>query len=463
MSSNLVRTNTAGLRYVNLLQSAYQRFLWLSDPDYAHQQDWDAWAKIRRDATLGHLIERRQHAAAGEEWQLVPASERPVDQRAAEIMTDLLQRLRRFHQARKNMAEAIFRGSSWAFVNWRREWVTVKGDRPRMWLVPRRLDHVDRWRFRIQRVDPNVPSSGQIETVWKFYSLGQQQWIDLTPEMQRLFIRVTFADLEETLGYGRGLLQAIFFYWRSKVIALTQGLVGLERWSMGILKGAVDGNRPGSVGRSNDDIRDQFKDELVKHRAEHVIIHDKNDEVEVLTGGSEGSQIVQSLLEYLDRGLTQLILHSVRPTGGNTEMGSQSQGEVEENTSESVFRSDRKSIAEDIDCSLIAELWKWNLAQTLEVLRSEGHVERPERPTYEQTSPRTEKPSEVVGVIQTLLGVGVALKKEEVYEKTGFSMPDDDDEVFEGGQDMAGGGLEGLLGGGNGEGTEGLFRAGRMS
>ena len=49
--STLVRANNAGLQYTLTLAAAYRRFIWLTDPDFATQNEQEAWNKVRRDAS----------------------------------------------------------------------------------------------------------------------------------------------------------------------------------------------------------------------------------------------------------------------------------------------------------------------------------------------------------------------------------------------------------------------------
>ncbi len=467
-NSQLTRQNVSGLLYTRAFAAAYRRYLWINDPDYAHTADPEAWFKVRRDPVIKHAIDRRKMAAAGTEWQIVPASDREVDQRAAELLEALVRQIRRFSQARNNMGEAIFRGSSWHRIEgqWR-SWQAPEDDQIRRWWLPTQLRHVDRWRFRVARYDParatqNLPPNpvDPIHTRWEFFSLAANDWIVLPEKERRWFVRSVFEDLEETFGYGRGLLQSIYFFWRAKEVVLTQGLAGVERWAQGLLSVGIDGARPGDTDRTNDEVADEWIEQLSKHRSEHVIVHDKRDEIQVHAASGTGHQMVKDFLTYLDESITQLILFSVLPTGGGEGTGSLARARVEQESAESSFQADRGSNEEDLQCSLIELVWQLNERTIRQVLLEEGHTEDPRCGQIQLMAPKIFDPQEQIQVIVQALQAGIPLRRDEVYERLGFTMPDDDDDVLSG-QDpsaMGGaGGLEGLGGFGDELGlTDGL-------
>ena len=449
--SQLSRQNVAGIHYTRTLAAAYRRFLWLSDPDFAHQADVEAWEKVRRDPVILHAMNRRSHAAAGTDWQLVPATDDPRDQRTAAIMTDLVRQIRSFHPALFNLAEAIFRGSSWAFTEGRRRSFSVSDDERRTWWVPERLRHVDRWRFRVARVDPSRFGvvDEDIRTAWEFFSVSKQDWKPL--KSTRGFVQVVYEDLEETLGYGRGLLQAIFFFWRAKEVALAHGLMGLERWALGLVQVGIDGLRVGSDERSNDQIANDWIEELDKHRSEHVLVCDKIDELKVHWPSGSGHQIVMEMLRYFDQAITQLILMSVLPTGGGQETGSFARAQVEQETAEAVFATDRQLLSEAIQDSLIDMVWRLNLGTIRRLLAQEGLAGEPRCPEFKIGIDRPVDPKDAIAVLTQAVAVA-PIRSDEFYERIGHTKPEKGDDVIGPiSQEPAepagldGGGLEGLF------------------
>ena len=129
--SQLTRANNTRQHYVRTLASAYRRFSFLNDPDYAIQNESDAWNKIRRDPDIAHAIQKRRNSVAGLRWKYSPPSDEQQDKMAAEIMTELTDETKRFHRARFNLADGIFRGDAWAYIVGRRKPFQITGDVPR--------------------------------------------------------------------------------------------------------------------------------------------------------------------------------------------------------------------------------------------------------------------------------------------------------------------------------------------
>jgi len=224
-------------------------------------------------------------------------------------------------------------------------------------------------------------------------------------------------------------------------------LHGLERWAQGILAAAVDGAREGSTGRTNDEVADEWIDQLNKHRSQHVLVHDKRDEISVHTGGGEGHQIVMEFIRYLDNAVTQLILSSVLPTGGEKGTGSYNQAQEEAEQMETRVQADRQQLSEDIQDSLVRLVWERNIPTLKKAMKDRG-LELPSRmPRFLIVNQKAQDPQANVGVITAALGIGVPLVKTEVYERLGFRQPTDDDEVISGAQDLPGGAGGGMPGG----------------
>jgi hypothetical protein len=442
--SQLIRPNQARLHYVHTLRAAYQRYIDIIDPDYAHQNDREAWQKIRRDAVISHAIGLRRKAVAGIQWNVQAASDTDVDKQAASIVEDLIKPIRRFQQARMNLAEAIFRGSSWGFIRGDRRTMKVGGDNvPRTWWVPNAIKHVDRWRFRLARINPiddPFTDVGEIKLQWEMFSLERGFWEPL--ESPEWFIRHDVENTEETMGYGRGLLQDIFFFWRAKEIALSQGLAGLERWAQGLIQVGIDGARDGAddTATANEDIVDEWIDQLSKQRSEHILVGDKNDEITVHQGPGQGHQMVLDFLGYFDKALTQLILTSVLPTGGGDTVGSNARAEIESQQMEKTFTADREALAETLTDNLIGLVWDRNYPLIRDLVGSDDV----QMPHFEITQSPLENPSENISIVTQALQAGVPLLKEEVYRKLGFTMPNNGDDVIEGQQPQA----PGMPGGG---------------
>jgi len=422
----LTSANTAGIQYVWTVAAAYRRFAWLIDPDFATQNEPEAWNKIRRDADIAHAIMKRRQAVAGLHWNHEPVEDNDEDKIAAQLMDFLVGRIRRFHFSRYNLAEAIFRGSSWAFIDGDRQPLVYPGDRVRTWWAPNKLRHVDRFRFRLVRED--TYEENEIETRWEFFSIKRQEWIPL--ERPDLFVRHDFEQTEDTLGYGHGLLQSIYYFWRAKEIVLSQALNGIERFANGTATVAVDGLRAGSTDRNNDEIVDEWIDEYTKQRTQHILVHDKRDEVRMLDWPATGAQMIWETYDRLQQGLDRLILTSTLPTGGGTEKGSLARSSTEEEQMEATFQADRQGMSETIDGSVSSLVWMRNLG-IIRAFFAERGMRMPNRPHFKISQQKINDPKTNVDVLERASRIGLPMLLKQIYTKLDLTQPAPDDEVLE--------------------------------
>lgn len=425
-----------------MLAASYRRFTKIWDPDFATIQDVEAWDKIRRDCVIAHAIEKRSRSVAGIEWRITPASDSPGDKRAGELIDALIRHLKKFQKARTRLArDAIFRGSAYEFIEGDRQKKKLAGDDTvRNWWTPINLKHVDRYRFQIVR-DPVAATKGELRTFWEMFSVERQVWERL--EYPEWFIRSIFEETESALGYGYSLMNSIYFYWRAKEVVLAQGLAGLERWAQGLVIAKIDDERIGGIGRDNDTIQLQYEDQLLRQRSEHIFTIGKNDDIKIQDAPGNAWQMVKEMLDYLDRGLNQLILTSVLPTGGGGEVGSFSRAETEADQMEATFQADRETLSEDITDSLIALVWKRNLHNIASVLINEG-MGMAQMPRFEILNQVKEDTKVNAETAQIILESGVPLVKEEYYDRIGWKMPVDDEEVVEAIEPPAAGGFPGM-------------------
>src|SRR5690606_17500510 len=118
-----------------------------------------------------------------------------------ELLGDLLG----FTDARVRLADAIFRGSAYALICGERRMRSGGDDGPVLarW-APTALVDVDRRRFRARYTPEGYE--------WDFWSIEREAYEPLTEEQRRWFVRCTFDSTEDSLAYGRGLLDTIFYF-----------------------------------------------------------------------------------------------------------------------------------------------------------------------------------------------------------------------------------------------------------
>lgn len=428
--------------YVWALQQAYSLGTRLYDPSFALAQDPAIDEKIRRDPIILQAMNDRRAAIAGRDWSVQPASDDPKDRAAATVIERLLSRIGNFRLSRMHLADAVFRGRSYAEVIGERQYIKMPADVPdiiEMWWVPRRFKDIDprrvRWGF-----EQGVLTSTEDEPRLEIWSLEARDWVPVS--RPQALISVVYDDTEATLGYGRGLREAIYHYYWAKGIALREGLQALERWAQGWFVAKVDSNSLGGTDTTPGDAQTAYLNVLKAHRARFGgVVIDKDDNIETHFPAGTGSDIVMSFIRMLDDGITRLVTGSLHPAGGGDSGGSLARAEVEQDTSDRVVQLDREVLDEAITQDLVSILWQVNRENFVRLGLAEA-----EMPHFVTTHQPAEDPQSAVSVVTAALGAGIPLRRDEVYRKLGFTMPDEGDEVIEGQPGMPGG-EEGLPGG----------------
>ncbi len=413
---------TAYSDYVNALTDALRNRDWVYDPSFALDSDGEVYQKVLRDPVAAHSIRFRKHLVAGPEWRIEPASDSDQDKAAAEIVGELVSKIRGFTDARICLSEAIFRGSAYAFMAGQRRFASVASGQPMSWWVPERLIDVDRRRFRLIR-DPVL---GQL--VWQLWSVDRRAWEPLANP--QWFVRSVFENTEDSLGYGRGMLDTLYFTQASKARLLQDGLMAAERFGQGFATIAIenlrgpDGKPAAGPDRSGTTVAQEWVREFAKHRSRHVMAHDKRDEVQVHTGLGEGWALVERLLVYLDNVQVTAVLGSTLPTIEG-DGGSRAMATVQENSTEALVQADRSRLGDDLTRDLIGLIWSLNALQ-IEAQVGPGAA----MPSLRIDQRKLEDPQVNAGVVSTLTQAGVPLVAAEVYEKTGFTQPLPGDELI---------------------------------
>lgn|SRR3990167_2768634 len=413
--------------YVYALASTYKSNWRVYDPDYALSRDPDIFERVRRDPVIAHAFEQRLHMIAGKVWRVEPRGDTPQDKLAAKIMEEIIDSIEHFTESRYELAQAVIVARTYQYMEGDRKFVSLGGLPAANWWMPIRLHDIDRRRFKFR---PNwttgkAPGDNKLDVTMELYSIERGKWESVDhPEW---FIRHVYGDEEARLGHGRGLLEAIYFYHWAKGVVLREGLEGIERWAQGIVTAKIDGLVPGSKDRTNEDVRDTWLDIIQKMRSRHALVYGKDDEFKVVESTGTGHQMVLEFVKYLDEGITRLILGSISPSGQSGREGSYAKSKVEQDTTEALIQYDRKLLDETITRDLVGAIWRLN--KPIFSFTGMACAKMPRLVTVQE---RNEDPHLAVQVIARALMSGIPLRKDEVYSKIGFSMPNPEDEVIEG-------------------------------
>lgn len=418
------RSNFSDL-YDWALTSAYRAGHRVYPPDLALSKDPDIFERVRRDPVVGHAIEQRLAMVAGDEWAVMPGGEEPADKTLAHVTQDAMRQIMRFTESLYELASADITGRAFGYISTRRRHLKLGGLPAADWIVPTFIDDID---YRRMRLAPEFEAEDcKAETMhvgWELFSVTRRAWESIDhPEW---FIRYIAQDDESRLGYGRGLIEAIYMYHFIKTTVIREGLQGLERWAQGTALAKIDGLREASDDRSNDAVRTAWVDAITGMKARHSLVFDKLDDVEFINGGMEGHQMVMDWLRYLDDAMVRLLLGSVLPTGGGNQVGSLARAQVEETSRELLIKRSRRVQDEVITRDLVGLFLRLNRATIRKVGLGDAA-----RPSFARVQERWEDPTQAAQIVATARAAQIPLRKNEVYRKLGYSVPAAGDDVFE--------------------------------
>lgn len=418
--------------YVRAITAPY-RYGWrIADPDYALSRDPDIKNKILRDAVIRSAVEKLVNDIVGRTWFLEPA--RPDDQMdidAARVVEDALKNIEMFPEAMREIAKAVLYGRSYQFISGERKTIEL-GGLTADWWIPIKLQDVDRKRIRF--TSHRDTQSRKISVIPEMWSVEREGWENIR-EHNHLFVKLVYNDEEDRLGHGRGMLESLFFYFRAKSVCLTEGLQGLERWAQGILVAELeDLSRPGSADdRTNEAVRDEWITMLKKHRGRHVLVHGKSDKITVHESTGSGHKIVMEMVRYLDEGMLMLINGAPKPQGaGQAKGGGFADASEQAETVEANAQSNRESVSEALTRDLVGLFWRLN--QPILIGQGLGDAKMPRLRLQQRKRKDVVKNAQVIAA---MLGAGVPLKAENVYEAIDMEKPGDDDDIIEGRAAMA--------------------------
>lgn len=390
----------------------------LYNPSYALASDPDWYEVILRDAVVRQCADIRLRAAAGRDWRLEPGNETQQAKRLASIVEEALRHIQRFTEARYELASAVIRGTSYGYVCGRRRVISLGGVTANWW-IPHRIDDVDPRRIvrRIERTESGA------ETCLALWDLDRREWVDL-PRAAPL-IRIVYNDEEARLGYGRGLGEAVYHVvWASNEIAqLIHEAIGMH--ARGILRVALDPTAAGS--QSTAERQAEWERAVQLMRVSNLLTHDKRDEIDWLQGGSE-VQYALDVLRYYDDLKRSLLLGAKLPFGGGDQTGSYAQAREQSDVAESIVQFDRDKLCEDLSRDLIGCFLRHNQPQ----LDSLGLASVP-APRFSPVHEKRHDPRERAATAAALLALpGVRLRRAEVIEGAGYTVPREGDDVLEG-------------------------------
>lgn len=413
--------------YGYALGAIWNSGFWLPDPDWALEQDPNVWEVVLRDPIVAHAINQRLSATASIEPGVHPGGQRPEDKHAAEIGEAAIAEIDGWGESRYQLAKVILMGRTYGFVGWERRRLVLAGHLDN-WCVPVAITPVDKRRIQY------VPTPTRGEDGREKYPIRVQmqrkadaQWIDLSDDALRQFIAPRYDDEESRLGYGRGILGAVYFYNYAKGQLMKDGLRGIARLASGMPVVTLGPDRMASAGKDNDARRTAWLQTIAKMDAQGGLVFENGDTIELKYPSGEGARATTDFIRYLDEGVTQLILGSVLPTGGGADVGSNARAEVESESSQILVQHDRRILDDAYSKTIFDGFWRHNVPQ---LCRAGVYTAR--KPKIRSIQESREDPKTIAETAKVILDSGVPLKRSEYYERVGWEQPADGEDVIEG-------------------------------
>lgn len=455
--------------FVNALASMWRNRTHLYNPDIALARDAAAWEKVNRCPPIAHAMMKRTHSVATRDWMIEPGGEEPQDEAAASIVEQEFRALDCLPMARLRLARAPILGNANEWLEGVRAPKTFrlppeeteqedepggadgppdelaeekpgaaepKKDKPKPkgkitpemdWWGFTNMRHIDYRRIRlVPRWERDAEGKEQLVAVEPHLgSIGQiGRWTKI--EHVECLMRVVYDDEEGRLGYGRGLMEAIYWgFWIIEVL-IREGLEGIKRWAQGVAIGSVNESLVGAVGKDAQSVAQAFLDALSQMQASGQFVKSKDDELQVIFPSGAGNEMILAWVDRVVDWLVQLVTGAVRPSGGG-DGGTYGQGKVEERTIDEIIATDRQLVDMGITRSAIGLWWKLNAPQLAQIGLADAKM--PRFVSVEGDDEDPEKFSRVADAARNKLGL--ALHEDDTYRRLGLKRPGPSDKTVD--------------------------------
>lgn len=445
MATELRQYNQAQQLYLTALTSAYRRSQ-LYQPSVWLGQEPEIDEKMLRDPDIAHAVGFRCKLVAGRQWTLVPKDANdPLADLAVDIGTKLLgHKLKKFTQSRALLARAFFHGQRWARIHGECVPLTLGDGKRRMWWVPTRLEDVD---SRQVRMVPEVDTrTGEIANRYQLWNVGRGDWERdeknqprrMTNDDLRQYVVHTYEDEQGSLGFGKGLRDALAWCWRTKAHVFEEAGRAIERFAGGMMLAKVNGLKDGEQSLPNPALMQAVLSAIENARARHSLVIDRDDEIEVVQGSAEGWQMLTDFREALRSMVLTLVLSANLPTSAD-KGGSFALSETQADSTEATMQYDREALEESLTDSLVRQTWANNYPNLLELGLALPEDNYSSQPRFNIKQEQKLDPEKRANVAKMAHEIGLPLPKAELYEQLGFRQPEEGEDVLDGAEPMQAG------------------------
>lgn len=340
-------------------------------------------------------------------------------------------------QGRINLARAVFDGDSWLQMRGREQQLRISPDKElRKWWTIGALTHIPGEQIRIGWRDETLvtPQGDTYQARKYYYAIYDAErlvptWLEV--ENPQHYMMFSYGANGYTAGYGDGVQNSIFYYWRMKTRMLEKLAQGLDRygtpWIVGMLKdGYGSANAGGTETPSVEERRDAFLSEVNNMRAEggNVLALDADDKITLLDLNGPATEAMARMLEYLDRCMVEAILVASETTGGAGDVGSYAKAEIQQGNTNIIVSGDRMMLEESMHAGTMA-LWHYNYQNFLELTDAEtgtplAMLEPPRRRIGKEAEDDLEQNAQILKAAQE---IGLKIDEEQAYLKLQLDKP----------------------------------------
>lgn len=419
--------------YTSLLAGQYRNSFRLFDQDIALANEADAQELICRDPAILATLDQFSHEVAATGIRVVAAGKDTWSARLASHFEELIG-YSNISTAIYELTGAAFWGRAYAYPNGQRRFLSLGGGTPQSYWIPTHIQDIDHRRvIYVPVTTTDVTGRRHVTTKRQLGDPITGRYADMQPGFEENLIETKWGDTETRLGYGRGWINAIYFYWRAKTLAVQQGLQGLERWAQGLLYGTVDIERPGSDANTNQNLANDFLAKLKNMRSQNVaVIPQGSGEIKVAETSGSGHQIVSWFINYFDGQIARLILGAAMPTGagesngGAGSAGSEGKASVQAAATTRRILFHRKRLEECLNRSLMVTIYRANFPQFAAEGLAMAKMPRIRILDEEHTDPKS-----VIEIIKGAREAGMSIPKAWAHEVTRIPVPLDNEETLE--------------------------------
>ena len=370
MTAPFSTRNIADQLYSSMLASQLRSQVRLYGLDIALANEADAYELVCRDPAILSSLDQLCHEVAATGFRMIAGAKDGQSKRLASHFEQILENCN-LSDAIYELAGYTFSGRAYAYPNGKRFYLSLSGGRPQSYWCPTHVQDIDPRRIIFVPRVKSLPNGRKVSVIKRqMADPYTAKYEDLDPRFEENLIEIKWGDTESRLGWGRGWMNAIFFYWRAKTLAVQNGLQGLERWAQGLLYGNMDLDRAGSPNNTNANLANDFLTKLKNMRSQHVAIFPKDaGEIKVAETNGQGHQIVAWFINYFDGQIARLILGAAMPTGagesngGAGSAGSEGKASVQAQATTRRILFHRKRIEECLNKSLIPTIYRANFPQ----------------------------------------------------------------------------------------------------